>query len=133
MIWMEDGSIMPMSVSKKADREYLDALTDATYDYLDGKTRMIEMEPRTFTGTVSSQDSEIAGYYRDALNSIEINETNGWVIRSVLLDCSNSRTGYILLVGAVMMIPVMGIALTIRNIAKEKRRNKNPEQEYLPR
>ncbi len=132
-IWMEDGSIMPLSVSKKADRDYLDALTDATYDYVDGKTKMIEMEPRTFTGTIGTQDKEIAGYYKDALTSIDISESDGWVIRSVLLDCSNTRTGYLLLVGAVMMIPVSGIALTIRNIAKEKRRNKNPEQEYLPR
>ncbi|MBQ5767834.1 MAG: hypothetical protein IIV94_02970, partial [Clostridiales bacterium] len=52
MVWMVDGSVMPLSVSKKADREYLDALTDATYDYVDGKTDMIEMEPRTFLGTV---------------------------------------------------------------------------------
>lgn len=31
LIWMADGSIMPLSVSKKADKEYLDALTLAKY------------------------------------------------------------------------------------------------------
>lgn len=133
IIWMEDGSIMPLSVSKKADRDYLDALTDATYDYIDGNTKMIEMEPRTFIGTVSSQDSEIAGYYRDALNSIEITEANGWVIRSVLLECTKTRTSYLILVGAVMMIPVLGITFTIVNMRKEKRKKENPEQDYLPR
>ena len=133
IIWMEDGSIMPLSFSKKADRDYLDALTEATYDYVDGKTRMIEMEPRTFIGTVGSQDSEIAGYYRDALNYMEISEADGWVIRTVLLECSKSRTSYLILVGAVMMIPVIGITTTIISFRKEKRRNKNPEQEYLPR
>ena len=133
LIWMEDGSIMPLSVSKKADREYLDALTEATYDYIDGKTRMIEMEPRTFIGTVGSQDSEIARYYRDALNSMEISEADGWVIRTVLLECSKSRTSYLILVGAVMMIPVIGITTTIISFRKEKRKSKNPEQEYLPR
>ncbi|MBR3278053.1 MAG: hypothetical protein IKG01_03965 [Lachnospiraceae bacterium] len=133
IIWMEDGSIMPLSVSKKADRDYLDALTDATYDYIDGNTKMIEMEPRTFIGTVSSQDSEIAGYYRDALNSIEITEANGWVIRSVLLECTKTRTSYLILVGAVMMIPVLGITFTIVNVRKEKRKKENPEQDYLPR
>lgn len=133
IIWMEDGSVMPLSVSKKADREYLDALTDATYDYIDGKTKMIEMEPKTFIGTVSTQDSEIAGYYRDSLNYLEITETDGWVIRTVLLECSKSRASYLILVGAVMMIPVLGITVTIINIRKEKRKNANPEQEYLPR
>ena len=133
IIWMEDGSIMPLSVSKKADRDYLDALTDATYDYIDGKTRMIEMEPRTFIGTVSSQDSEIAGYYRDALNSIEITEANGWVIRNVVMECTKTRASYLILVGVVLMIPVLGITFTIVNVRKEKRKKENPEQDYLPR
>lgn len=133
LIWMEDGSIMPLSVSKKADREYLDALTDATYDYIDGKTKMIEMEPREFTGTVSSQDSEVTKYYNEALGYLEISAADGWVIRTVLLDCTKSRTSYLLLVGAVMMIPVLGITVTVINARKEKRKQQNPEQEYLPR
>ena len=133
MIWMEDGSIMPLAVSKKADREYLDALTDATYDYINGDTRMIEMEPREFIGTVGSQDSEIAGYYNEALNYMEISAADGWVIRTVLLDCAKTRASYLLIVDAVMMIPVLGITITVVNLRKEKRKAENPEQDFLPR
>ena len=133
MIWMADGSIMPVSVSKKADREYLDALTEATYDYIDGKTKMIEMEPRTFIGTLSSQDSEVNGYYRESLDYMEISEEDGWVIRSVLLDCTKTRTSYLVLVGLVMMIPVAGIVLCVRTARKEKHKKENPEQDFLPR
>ncbi len=133
LIWMEDGSIMPLAVSKKADREYLDALADATADYIDGKTRMIEMEPREFTGTVGTQDSEVAGYYNDALRYLGVSTADGWVIRNVLLDCSKTRTYYLILVGAVMMIPVLGITVTVINIRKEKRKKENPEQEFLPK
>lgn len=133
LIWMEDGSIMPLSVSKKADREYLDALTEATYDYIDGNTRMIEMEPRTFTGTVSSLDSDVVKYYKEALTYLEISEADGWVIRNTQLDCSKTRASYLLLIGAVLMIPVIGIVSTVVNLKKEKKKKENPEMDYLPR
>ena len=133
MMWMADGSIMPMSVSKKSDREYLDKLTYATYDYIDGKTRMIEMEPRTFTGTVKTQGGEVNSYYTGALDDMQIYESDGWVIRTVLLDCTSSRTGYILLCGGLVLLPVFGIVFTVINAQKEKRKKMNPEDEYLPR
>ena len=85
MCWMADGSIMPLSVSKKADKEYLDAMTEATYDYIEEKTDMIEMEPKTFIGTVSGQSSELLGYYNDGLGYLETTEANGWTIRYTLL------------------------------------------------
>ena len=132
MVWMVDGSVMPLSVSKKADREYLDALTDATYDYVDGKTDMIEMEPRTFLGTVKTQESEAKQYYREALTYLEISEADGWVVRNVLLDCTKTRASYILLCGGVMMIPVIGIISTIVTAKKEKRKRDNPTMDYLP-
>ena len=132
MVWMADGSIMPLSVSKKADREYLDALTEATYDYLDDKTKLIEMEPRTFLGTVETQKSDADKYYREALRYLEISEADGWVVRNVLLDCTKSRASYILLCGGVMMIPVIGITTTIVTAKKEKRKRDNPTMDYLP-
>ena len=133
MIWMTDGSIMPISVSKKADRQYLDALSDATYDYLYDNTKMIEMEPRTFIGTVTSQDSEVRGYYVDALDYLEISEEEGWVVRDVLLDCTKTRANYILLVGIVLMIPVGGIVLSVVGANKEKKKKLTEEESYLPR
>ena len=102
VIWMADGSIMPLSVSKKADREYLDALTDATYAYIDGTTKMIEMEPRTFVG------------YE-------------------LMDCTQTRGGYIALVSIVMLIPIGGLVLFFTTAAMEKKKKQNPEMDYLPR
>ena len=133
IIWMEDGSVMPMSVSKKADREYLDALTDATYDYADGKTKTISIPPRTFIGTVKTQDSKIGGYYKEGLNYLYISEKDGWVIRDVLFDCTSTRGGTILLVSAVMLIPIFGFVSYFVSASKEKKKKLSPEQEYLPR
>ena len=72
VVWMKDGSFMPLAVSKKADREYLDALTNATYDYIDKKTERIEMDPKTFTGTVKSQETKAKNYYDEALVKMNI-------------------------------------------------------------
>ena len=133
MCWMADGSIMPLSVSKKADKEYLDAMTEATYDYIEEKTDMIEMEPKTFIGTVSGQSSELLGYYNDGLGYLETTEANGWTIRYTLLDCTKTRGGTIALVLAVSMIPVLGIVVSILSAKKETKKYKNQEEAYLPK
>ena len=133
LIWMADGSIMPLSVSKKADREYLDALTQATYDYCNGDTKMIEMEPRTFIGTIKTQEHEALDYYKYALEGMETTEANGWTIRYELMDCTDTRLGYILLCSAVMMIPVLGIVITVVNAKKEKKSKLNADANYLPK
>ncbi len=133
VIWMADGSLMPLSVSKKADREYLDALTDATYDYIDGKTKRIEMEPRTFTGTIKNQESEARGYYDDLLSYWQATEADGYTVRYELMDCSESKGLYIFFASFAMLIPLGGIAIYIVNVRKEKGKKVSPEQEYLPR
>lgn len=133
VIWMADGSIMPLSVSKKADREYLDALTDATYAYIDGTTKMIEMEPRTFIGTISSQETEAVKYYNESLQYFDISTANGWTVRYELMDCTQTRGGYIALVSIVMLIPIGGLVLFFTTAAKEKKKKQNPEMDYLPR
>ena len=133
IIWMADGSLMPLSVSKKADKEYLDAMTDATCDYLEGKTKMIEMEPRTFIGTVSNQKTEAVSYYNDMLSYLKLTEDDGWVVRYTLLDCTGSRAGSIALVSIVTLIPVLGVVISIVSIKKENRKPKNQEELYLPK
>ena len=133
MIWMADGSIMPLSVSKKADREYLDALTEATWDYCDNKTKMIEMAPRTFVGMVTSQPTEARKYYDEALAYMETTEEEGWTIRYELLDCTGSRAKNIILVGIVTLVPVLALAYSFFRIRKENYQKKHEEDYYLPR
>ena len=133
MIWMYDGSVMPMCVSKKEDKEYLDKLTDATFDYLDGKTEYINMDSKTFIGQVKSQPSEALAYYNSELNSWGITAADGYTIRYTLLDCTSTRGGTIALVCAVMMIPILGIVITITTAKKEKRKLENPQMDYLPK
>ncbi len=133
LVWMEDGSIMPLSVSKKSDKEYLDALSDATYDYCDYKTEYIDMEPRTFIGTVTTQDSEILGYYNETLDYMGTSEANGWTIRYTLLDCTSTRGGTIALVCAVMLIPILGFVTAFTTARKEKKKVENQEETFLPK
>lgn len=132
LVWMEDGSFMPLSVSKKADREYLDSLTNATYDYLEKKTSKIEVEPRTFTGTVKNLETKIKGFYSNALSKMNIKVTEDHKVYYDLMDCTSSRTSYCLLVGGVMLIPILGFVFAFSSIVKEKRRPKG-EEIYLPK
>ncbi|MBR5181561.1 MAG: hypothetical protein IKT20_05820 [Clostridiales bacterium] len=132
LIWMKDGSFMPISVSKKADREYLDALTNATYDYIDKKTKDIAMDPKTFIGTVKSQETKAKNYYDEALTKMKIKGNTTHTIYYELMDCSSSKTHYRLLVGGVLLVPVLGYAVAFANIAKAKKKP-SKEEEYLPR
>ena len=133
LVWMADGSIMPLSVSRKADKEYLDALTEATYDYIDEKTQMIEMEPRTFIGTVTNQKSEAKEYYDEALEYMETTEANGWTIRYAILDCTSSRGGTIALVLACFLIPGLGFVTYFTTRKNESKKKLTEEETYLPR
>ena len=132
LVWMKDGSFMPISVSKKEDREYLDKLTDATYDYVDKKTEKIEMDPKVFTGTVKSQEAKAKGYYQEALAKMNILGKTKHTIYYDLMDCSSSKTHYRLLVGGVLLIPVFGYTVAFINIAKQKKKPSKEEQ-FLPK
>lgn len=133
MIWMKDGTVMPMIVSKKADKDYLESLTNATYDYLDGKTKAIEVPPREFIGTVKSQKSDAEKYYKEGLDYLKISEKDGWKISHVVLDCTDSRGGTIAMISVLLLLPIGCIALAIVNIKKERRKSANPQDEFLPK
>ena len=129
---MKDGSFMPISVSKKADREYLDNLTNATYDFIDKKTEKIEMDPKTFIGTVKSQETKAKNYYDEALVKLKIKGNTTHTIYYELMDCTSSKTKYRLLVGGVMLIPTLGFVSFFLNVAKA-RKKPSKEEEYLPK
>lgn len=133
MCWMEDGALMPLSVSSKKDREYLDAMTDATYDYIEGKTDSIEMEPKVFTGVVKTQEREALNYYNGMLEEMNATEKDGFKVKYVLLDCSESRSHYIFLASAVMCIPILGFVVSFVGFRKDKKKQENEADTYLPR
>lgn len=132
LVWMKDGSFMPIAVSKKEDREYLDNLTNATYSYMDKETDKIGMEPRTFIGTVSNQETKAKTYYDEALVKLKIKGNTTHTIYYELLDCSSSKTKYMLLAGGVMLIPILGYVIAFINLSKEKKKP-GGEEAYLPK
>ena len=132
VIWMKDGSFMPISVSSKADREYLDNLTNATYDFIDKKTEQIEMDPKTFIGTVKSQETKAKNYYDEALTKLKIKGNTTHTIYYELMDCTSSKTKYRLLVGGVLLIPTLGFVSFFVNLAKAKKKP-SKEEEFLPK
>ena len=132
LVWMKDGSFMPISVSKKEDREYLDNLTNATYAYIDKETNDIEMDPKVFIGTVKSQEAKAKTYYDEALVKMNIKGNTTHTIYYDIMDCSSSKTHYRLLAGGVLLIPILGYTVAFVNIAKQKKKPSKEEQ-FLPK
>ena len=134
IIWLDEGKVMPLSVSKKEEKEYLDNLTDATYDYIEGKTAKINLPPHTFTGTVKKQEAEAGLYYTRTLMDWEIDKPHGWEASEVLLDCTSTKGGTIALACGVALIPIFGIvASIISSTDRVKKKKIKPEEEYLPK
>lgn len=133
VIWLDDGKVMPLCVSKKEEKEYLDALTDATYAYLYGETPSIQMAPHTFTGTVTAQQSKAGSFYKDFLDEIDVTEENEWEISNVLLVCTSNRASTILMVCAIMLIPILGIVVVAVAAVRNNRKKLKPEEMYLPK
>ncbi|MCQ2503499.1 MAG: hypothetical protein MJ084_07115 [Saccharofermentans sp.] len=132
VVWMNDGSFMPISVSKKADKEYLDSLTDATYYYLDDKTDYIMSEPRTFVGTVKkTQESEAAGYYREALDDFGINGME-YTIHNELFDCTSSKTNYIVMISLLTCLPIICIIVSFVSEGPKTKKQLQSEETFLP-
>lgn len=132
LIWMADGSVMPLSVSKKADKEYLDELADATWDYIEGTTSSISVEPRTFNGTIKTQETEAFKYYREALSKMGITGIGDAGYHNELLDCTKTKTDYYILFGLITLVPIFGIIVAFTTEGKKSKKQKNQEQTFLP-
>ena len=102
---LDSGEIISLS-AKKDSKEYnqIDKLVDDTFDYLMDDSCP---EPTTvkFTGTVRKVDSEIIGYYREALSYYGYSSTGDAYMFDI--DTSQKRIVSILLLGIAAFLAIL--------------------------
>ena len=120
-IILDDGSIMSVKVKKQADIDALEAMVNPTWDYINQETDNVPSQILTLTGRISSMDSQIKGFYEQALSGAGINNTVVDTIHQVTLDATETRfSQFLLLLGIIAIAAVCFIcALASRSQVKK--------------
>jgi hypothetical protein len=120
MVWLDDGSLISVTVKGKNEYDKMDAIEEQTYDYIDNGGSLGKSV--TYVGKISAVSGDLKTYYQEALDyigasdsdvniyylDIDTTQTKGSIIRTVVL---------FLAIGILLI--VLGI-VTIRNAKKQK-------------
>jgi len=117
MIWLDDDTTISISTKNKKVIEKLDEMTDATWDYADGTTDELP-EAIVLKGVISTLDSEIAGYYKEAGDTSNISDY--LTMRKTNIDCTETPFGMWCYLVFAAVLTIGSIAMLIANIKKRK-------------
>ena len=115
LLWLDDTSFISLTVSGKKNYEKLDEIMNATYDYLDEYVNYLPM-PVEFTGRVSTMNSEIEGYYQEALDYWGISEEDGMTAYYVSIDATRTPSSSWMLLGVLALIEVIAVFVLVKDI-----------------
>ncbi|MCR4679754.1 MAG: hypothetical protein K5679_13530 [Lachnospiraceae bacterium] len=122
VVWLDDDTIAAVAVYP-SDQDKLDAIVDATWEYIYGNSATFAQVPYAGVVKAESMGSEVKKYYHDLLDEMNITD-NDFTIREVLLDYTNGSglkhniiaSGIMVLVGLLVLVA----GFIIRNISASK-------------
>ena len=106
-IILDDGSIMSVKVKKQADIDALEDMVDPTWKYINQETKEPPVSILTLTGRISTMDSQIKGFYEQALTGAGINSTVVEKIHQLTLDATETRFSQFLLLLGILAIAIV--------------------------
>lgn len=121
IIWLEDGSVVSVKVKNKKTIRKLDAMIDATWDYIQGKTTTLP-EPIKVQGQLSYIEYEIQNYYKKTLNDIGFTES-GLPIHYIEVDLTETK-GRAIFLTAFMYVMAGLCAWSLVKTIKERKKYK---------
>ncbi|MBR5761138.1 MAG: hypothetical protein IKX87_03855 [Lachnospiraceae bacterium] len=122
VVWLDDDTIAAVAVYP-SDQDKLDAIVDATWEYIYGNSNTFAPIPYAGVVKAESMGAEVKKYYHDLLDEMNITD-NDFTIREVLLDYTNGSglkhniivSGVMVLVG--LLVLVIGFIVRNMNAAK---------------
>ena len=103
----ESVLIMSVKLKDESDIEVLDSLIEPTWNLLAGKTDEYPAKSIEFKGRISAMDSQISGFYQEALSGAGIDASSGADICSLTLDATETRASEFLITAAILAIAVL--------------------------
>ncbi len=120
-IILDDGSIMSVKVKKQDDIDALEAMVNPTWDYINQETQVPPTQTLTLTGHISTMESQINGFYEQALSGAGITDSVVNKIHHLTLDATETRfSQFLLLIGIIAIAAVCFlVAFASRNQMKK--------------
>ena len=113
--------VMSVKLKDKSDIEKLESMVDPTWNFISGQTDVMPMDTITLTGCVSTMDSQIKGFYKEALSGAGVDTADGVTIYELTLDATETRLSKFLIVFGLLAIGGLSIlaAFMIRSKIKK--------------
>jgi hypothetical protein len=124
MVWLDDGSLI--SVTVKGDDEYdrMDDIEEQTYAYIDSGDYLGKSV--TYTGKVSSIYGDLEKYYQEALDYLGADSTNT-TIYYLDIDTTETKGSIIGMSAASLALGVFLLVMGIMSVKKVKKKKTEPE------
>ena len=113
--------VMSVKLKDKSDIEKLESMVDPTWNFISGQTDVMPMDTITLTGCVSTMDSQIKGFYNEALSGAGVTTADGVTVYDLTLDATETRLSKFLIVFGLLAIGGLSIlaAFMIRSKIKK--------------
>ena len=113
--------VMSVKLKDKSDIEKLESMVDPTWNFISGQTDVMPMDTITLTGCVSTMDSQIKGFYNEALSGAGVDTADGVTVYDLTLDATETRLSKFLIVFGLLAIGGLSIlaAFMIRSKIKK--------------
>ena len=113
--------VMSVKLKDKSDIEKLESMVDPTWNFISGQTDVMPMDSITLTGCISTMDSQIKGFYNEALSGAGVTTADGVTVYDLTLDATETRLSKFLIVFGLLAIGGLSIlaAFMIRSKIKK--------------
>ncbi len=119
LLWLDDGSFISLTAKGKKNTEKLQQIMNDTHSYLYGQTDALP-EKLELKGRISTMDSEIEGYYKDALYAWDISASDGLTIYYVTIDTTETPLKSWLMWGFFAVLEVIIVVALVKEIKERK-------------
>jgi hypothetical protein len=110
MVWLDDGSLISVTVKGSSKYDKMDAIEDQTYEYIDDGGTLSKSV--TYVGEISTVSGDLKKYYQEALDYLGADDTN---VNIYYLDIDTTQTKESI-IGVCLLFLVMGIAMVVGGI-----------------
>ena len=120
LVWLDDDSMIAVSVKSKKDVKAMEDIMDVTWDYVEGKRETLADEPLHLKGKLQKMSSEMKNYYQKSLDYFGITSADR-DIHYYVVDCTDSQLLAILVTAFFFVVAIPMLLAFIKGRAKAKR------------
>ena len=120
IVWLDDDSMIAVSVKSKKDVAAMDEILEKTWDYIEGKTDKLTDTPLHLKGLLQNMGTDMKSFYNETLNEIGVSSADR-DIHYYVVDCTESRLLAIIVTAFFFVVAIPMLVAFISGKAKARR------------